>query len=59
MQGFLFLVAGYETTSTTLTYCTHLLATNPSKMTLLQNDIDQTILANVSNLNYKSINHRV
>ena len=39
-QSFLFLVAGYETTSTALSYCTYLLSTNPDVQDKLLEEID-------------------
>ncbi|CAF1380892.1 unnamed protein product, partial [Didymodactylos carnosus] len=39
MNVFLFLIAGYESTSTALAYCTYVLATNPIEQTRLQEEI--------------------
>lgn len=39
-QSFLFLVAGYETTSTALSYCTYLLSKNPHVQQKLLKEID-------------------
>lgn len=36
----IFLLAGYETTSTALSYCFYVLAKHPSEMIKLQNEID-------------------
>jgi len=55
VQGFLFLVAGYETTSNTLTYCSHLLTTNPEKLNKLQQEIDH-FLSDEKELSYELIN---
>ncbi|ELU14194.1 hypothetical protein CAPTEDRAFT_220559 [Capitella teleta] len=43
IQGLLFLVAGYDTTSTVLSYCAYALATNPEKQQLLFDEINQNI----------------
>lgn len=36
----LFMLAGYETTSTTLTYCTYVLATHPDEQQKLYDEIN-------------------
>jgi cytochrome P450 len=43
MQGIVFLAAGYETTSNALTFCCHLLATNPDKQQILFNEINECL----------------
>jgi cytochrome P450 len=40
-------VAGYETTSTALSFCSYLLATNPDKQELLFEEIDENVRENV------------
>ncbi len=40
MNMVLFMLAGYETTSTTLTYCTYVLATHPDEQQKLHDEIN-------------------
>lgn len=40
MNMVLFMLAGYETTSTTLTYCTYVLATHPDEQQKLYDEIN-------------------
>ncbi len=42
MNLVVFLLAGYETTSTTLAYAFHVLATIPAEQEKLMNEIDET-----------------
>ncbi|CAF1396471.1 unnamed protein product [Didymodactylos carnosus] len=43
---FLFMVAGYETTSTALAYCTYVLANHPEEQLKLQHEIDEYLSQN-------------
>ncbi|CAF1333431.1 unnamed protein product [Didymodactylos carnosus] len=43
---FLFMIAGYETTSTALAYCTYVLANHPEEQLKLQEEIDEYLLQN-------------
>ena len=36
-----FMLAGYDTTSNTLTFCSYILATHPEEMVKLQEEIDE------------------
>jgi cytochrome P450 len=47
MNVFLFMVAGYETTSTALAYCTYVLATKSDIQEKLANEIDQNNWDNI------------
>ena len=49
MQLFLFVVAGYETTSTAMAYCAHLLALHPDVQVKVQAEIDQIMGNDVRN----------
>ncbi|CAF0926279.1 unnamed protein product [Rotaria sordida] len=40
-NAFLFMIAGYETTSTALTYCTYILATHPTVQEKLRKEIEE------------------
>ena len=55
MQIVFFIVAGYETTSTTLAYCSHLLALHPAIQTKAQEEIDRIVGQNVSLLRMSSV----
>ncbi|CAF1579102.1 unnamed protein product, partial [Didymodactylos carnosus] len=46
VNGFLFMVAGYETTSTALAYCTYVLANHPEEQLKLQHEIDECLSQN-------------
>ena len=47
MNVFMFMVAGYETTSTALAYCTYVLATKSGIQEKLANEIDQNNWDNI------------
>jgi cytochrome P450 len=51
-QCFLFLVAGYETTSTLLTNCAYLMAVNTEKQTKLLDEIEANVEDEVMNIYY-------
>eukprot|EP00914_Ancora_sagittata_P021358 GHVO01042172.1.p1 GENE.GHVO01042172.1~~GHVO01042172.1.p1 ORF type:complete len:479 (+),score=43.05 GHVO01042172.1:1546-2982(+) len=54
IQGVLFLVAGYETTSTALSFCSYVLAMNPDKQELLFEEVDQN-MGNEEDLTYDKV----
>ena len=54
-QIFLFLIAGYETTSTALGFTAHHLAVNPEVQKKLQNEVDEHFPSNVR-MNYVRFN---
>lgn len=47
-QAFLFLIAGYETTNSTLSFATYLLATNPECQKKLLREVDEFFAKHVS-----------
>ncbi|KAM3939196.1 cytochrome P450 3A24-like [Leptodactylus fuscus] len=53
-QGLIFIIAGYETTSTTLMFVAYLLATHPDVQTKLQEEID-TLLPNKTPPTYEAL----
>ncbi|ELT90964.1 hypothetical protein CAPTEDRAFT_154438 [Capitella teleta] len=53
-QGFLFLLAGYETTSNTLACCSHALANNPDKQQLLYEEVN-SIIQDDEELTYEKV----
>lgn len=53
-QVFVFFIAGFETTSTTLTYCLHELARHPEVQETLQEEIDQ-IMDTPEGFNYENV----
>lgn len=54
-QVFLFYVAGFDTSATTLSYTLYELAKNPRVQRLVQEDIDGTLLKYDGQLSYESI----
>lgn len=50
-QAFLFLIAGSETTATTMTYVAYLLAKNPKIQTKLYEEIENALKEHVSQIN--------
>lgn len=53
-QVFVFFIAGFETTSTTVTYCLHELAKYPEVQTKLQEEIDE-IACSPDGFNYENV----
>jgi hypothetical protein len=54
MNMVLFMLAGYETTSTTLTYCTYVLATHPDEQQKLYDEI-YTHFGNEESIDFDSV----
>ena len=52
-QAFVFFLAGYETASSTATYCLYELAKNPDIQERLQQEIDE--VAQTSGINYDTV----
>ena len=55
-QAMIFIFAGYETSSSSLTFLAYNLATNPEIMTKLQEEVDATFPNKVC-LTWKDLNH--
>ncbi|KAG7459980.1 hypothetical protein MATL_G00216350 [Megalops atlanticus] len=53
-QAMIFIFAGYETSSSSLSFIAYLLATNPEKMNKLQDEIDE-VFPNQAPLKYESL----
>lgn len=54
-QCFVFFVAGFETSSTTMNFCLYELAMNPDIQERLRNDIEKAIAANDGKLTYEVV----
>lgn len=54
-NAFAFFVAGFETTSSTISYCLYELALNPEIQTKLREKIKQTLNANGGKLSYDTL----
>ncbi|XP_020280574.1 cytochrome P450 9e2-like [Pseudomyrmex gracilis] len=56
-EAFVFFFAGFETTSTTLCFAAHLLATNPDVQFKLRQEIDKVLEESNGEVTYEAINH--
>jgi cytochrome P450 family 6 len=54
-QAFVFFLAGFETSSTTMTFCLHQLAVNPDIQERLRTEIDTVLQKYDGNITYDSI----
>jgi cytochrome P450 family 6 len=54
-QAFVFFVAGFETSSTTMTFCLYELAMNPHVQERVQAEIDSVTQQHGGNITYESI----
>jgi cytochrome P450 family 6 len=53
--SFLFFIAGFETSSTTMTFCLYQLAINPNIQEVLRNEIDTVLEKHDGNISYEAI----
>jgi cytochrome P450 family 6 len=54
-QAFVFFLAGFETSSTTMTFCLYQLAINPDIQDVLRNEVDTILEKHDGNTSYEAI----
>jgi cytochrome P450 len=54
-QVFVFFIAGFETSSTTMSYCLHELALNPDIQQRIRDEIDRVLLKHDGAITYEAI----
>jgi cytochrome P450 family 6 len=54
-QAFVFFIAGFETSSTTMTFCLYELAVNPDIQGRVRNEIDTVLERYGGNITYESV----